>query len=60
MHAGNDAIGNRRLQIRGQEERIAHGKYGVAGLHFYTLNKARSAVQIARNLGLGGASAQPS
>jgi methylenetetrahydrofolate reductase (NADPH) len=27
-------------------------EYGVAGLHFYTLNKAHSIVQIARNLGL--------
>jgi methylenetetrahydrofolate reductase (NADPH) len=27
-------------------------EYGVAGLHFYTLNKAHSPVQIARNLGL--------
>ena len=26
-------------------------EYGVAGLHFYTLNKAHSIVQIARNLG---------
>lgn len=30
-------------------------EYGVAGLHFYTLNKAHSIVQIARNLGLPAA-----
>lgn len=28
---------------------------GVAGLHFYTLNKFRSTVQVLRNLGLAGA-----
>lgn len=30
-------------------------KFGVRGLHYYTLNKAHSTVQIVRNLGLGGA-----
>jgi methylenetetrahydrofolate reductase (NADPH) len=29
-------------------------KAGVTGLHFYCLNKARSTVQVAKNLGLGG------
>ncbi len=30
-------------------------EYGVAGLHFYTLNKAHSALAVARNLGLPAA-----
>ena len=29
-------------------------KFGAAGLHFYTLNKPRSTVEIVRNLGLAG------
>lgn len=32
-------------------------KAGVPGVHFYALNKARSTVQVARNLGLGSAGA---
>lgn len=28
-------------------------KFGVQGLHFYTLNKAHSTIRVARNLGLG-------